>query len=110
MEFYPEKKYIKFTKGLVKHIEGPWYLLLLPNQQWAAFWYQGLETYYAESIFNGNYEEACAFIGNKKDTIEFILKELQKDNLHDPLNFNYQIEKIRKKLTRSNSKLHKFPD
>ena len=107
---YPTKEGTRFVKKLIKHTEGPWYFLFLPNGQWAAFWNQGLGGYHSESIFEGDYERACAFIGNKKDTIEYVLKELHEDNLSDPLNFNYQIDRIREKLLRSNSKLNKFPD
>jgi len=106
----PTKEGSKFVKKLIKYDFCLWYLLLLPNRKWAALWSQGMDTCYSESIFDGDYERACAFTGNKKDTIEYILKALQEDNKRDPLNFNFPIEKIRKKIFRSNSKLNKFPD
>lgn len=110
MGYYPTKEGTKFVKKLIKHEEGPWYLLFLPNKQWAAFWNQGLDTCYSEAIFDGDYQLACAFIGSKRDAIEYILKSLEEHNLHDPINFHYQIDKIRNSLFRSNSKLNKFPD
>lgn len=110
MGYDPTKEGTRFVKKIIKHIEGPWYFLLLPNGKWAAFWNQGLGNCYSEAVFDGDYELACAFIGNKKDTIEYVLKSLQKEKLHDPVNCNYPIDKIRKKLFRSNSKLNKFPD
>lgn len=110
MGYYPTKEGTKFFKNLIKHEEGPWYLILLPTSQWAAFWSQGMDTCYSESIFDGVYDRSCAFIGNKKETIEYILKSLEKDNLDNPLNFNYDTNKIRKNLLRVNSKLNKYPD
>ena len=106
----PTEKGTRFVKRLIKHDFCLWYLLLLPNGKWAAFWHQGLNTCYSESIFDGNYEYACAFIGNKIDTIEYILNSLHEHNLEDPINFNFQIDLIRKNLYRANSKLKKIPD
>lgn len=98
----------RFVKGLIKHEEIPWYLLLLPNGKWAAFWSQGMDSDYSEAIFNGDYD-CPAFVGNKKDTIEFILKSLREECRRDP-NFKRDVDRIGKSLFRSNSKLNKFPD
>lgn len=98
----------KHIKKLIRHTEGPWCLLFLPNSQWAAFWFAGLECCHAEAVFERNYSASCAFVGNKDDTIEYIIQSLLKHNRRDPLNYNFNIDKIRKKLFRSNSKLNKF--
>lgn len=100
----------RFVKKLIKHTEGPWHFLFLPNERWGALWFHGLDGWHSESIFEGEYERGCAFVGSKKDVIEYVLQQLHEDNVRDPLNFNYQIERIRKKLLRSNSKLNKFQD
>lgn len=110
MGYDPTVKGTQFVKKLIRHDFLLWYLLFLPNGKWAAFWHQGLDTCFSEAIFDGDYESVCAFIGNKKDTIEYILSSLCEHNLSDPLNFNFQIEKIRKKIFRANSKLSKYPD
>ena len=99
-----------FVKNLIKYDFLLWYLLLLPDGKWAALWHHGLDTFFSEAIFDGDYESICAFIGNKKDTIEYILSSLYEYNLSDPLNFNFQIDKIRKKLFRANSVLNKYPN
>lgn len=110
MGYHPTKEGTSFVKKLIQYDLELWYLLFLPNKKWAAFWHQGLDTCYSEAIFDGNYELACAFIGSKKGAIEYILQSLEEHNLHDPVNFCYQIKKIRNNLFRSNSKLNKFPD
>lgn len=110
MGYDPTAKGIRFVKNLIKYDFLLWYLLLLPDGKWAAFWHQGLDTCYSEAIFDGDYDYACAFIVNKRDTIEYILTSLHKHNLEDPLNFNFQIDRIREKLFRVNSSLNKYPD
>ena len=110
MGYDPTNEGTIFVKNLIKYDFLLWYLLLLPDGKWAAFWHQGLDTCFSEAIFDGNYESVCAFIGNKRDTIEYILTSLHQHNLEDPLNFNFQIDKIRKNLYRANSRLKKFPD
>jgi hypothetical protein len=80
----------------------------LPQGEWAAFWWVGLDCCHAEAVFEGNYSAACAFIGNKEDAIEYIIQSLLEDNKRDSLNSNFKVDKIRKKLFRSNSKLNKF--
>ena len=107
---YPTKEGTRFVKKLIKHEEGPWYFLLLPNGKWAALWDQGLDSHFSEAIFEGNYEWACAFIGSKKETIEFVLNSLSELQRHDPHNYNYKVDQIRERLFRSNSKFNKFPD
>ena len=98
----------KYVEKLVKHNEGPWCLLLLPTGQWAAFWYQGIDGDQAELVFSREYERACAFIGNKEDTVEYILKDLLEHTRRNPRNYKFDIAKRRKSIFRSNSKLNKF--
>jgi hypothetical protein len=107
---HPTSEGTRFVKKLIKHTEGPWHFLFLPNGKWGALWFHGLDGYCSEFVFEGEYDRGCAFVGSKKDLIEYVLQQLHEYNLQDPLNFSYKIERIREKLLRSNSKLNKFPD
>jgi hypothetical protein len=98
----------KYIKKLIKHSEGPYCLLLLPTNEWAAFWFTDLGCCHVQAVFEGNYLNSCAFIGNKTHTIEYVLRQLEEIYKQDPINSNYNVNKIRKKLFRSNSKLNKF--
>jgi len=95
-------------KKLIKHMEWPYCLLLLPTNEWAAFWFTDLSCCHVQAVFDGDYLNTCAFIGGKIPAIEYILSQLEELNKEDPLNYNYNVNKIRKKLFRSNSKLNKF--
>jgi len=92
------EKETNFVEKITTAKAGPWSLLKLPNGQWAAFWYAGLDYYHAESVFHGDYESGCSFVGEKEETVEHILEHLDNDNKSDPLNCCYNIQKTRKKL------------
>lgn len=92
------QKETAFVNKIIEHREWPWLLLKLPNGQWAAFWYAGLDNYHAKAVFDGDYENACAFVGGREETIKYILEELEEDNKKDPLNCCYDINRIRRKL------------
>jgi hypothetical protein len=52
-----------------------WLLLELPNGEWAAFWEQGIDGPWADSVAVGDYEVACAFVGSLYSTAVYIKTE-----------------------------------
>lgn len=56
-----------------------WFLLKLPTGKWAALWYQGLGLY-DEAIEAGDYENTCAFIGTKREALEYIRQDAAADD------------------------------
>lgn len=104
MGYGPTKEAYKFTKSLIKGEEGPWYILHLPNKKWGALWYHGLEAEHAQGIYEGEYEESLAFIGEREEALEFVLTSLEELQKEDPLNYRYDLRKIRSKFSRKNSK------
>lgn len=46
-----------------------WMLLELPNGMWAAFWSQGFNSSYCESIANGRYREVCSYRSRVKERV-----------------------------------------
>ena len=74
--FGPTKEAYKFTKKLIKGQEGPWYILHLPNNQWGALWYHGLEDYHAQGIYEGDYENSLVVV-ERDEILDFVLNSLE---------------------------------
>ena len=99
----PTKEAYRFTKKLIRGQEGPWYILHLPNKKWGALWFHGLENSHAQGIYEGDYENSL-FAGEREEVLAFVLTSLEELQKEDPLNYRYDINKIRSKFARKNSK------
>lgn len=88
---------IRSVTKMIKATIGPWHLLKLPNKQWAALWFAGLDCDHATGIVEGDYW-GCAYVGTRRETVEFIVEDLKALNKEDPLNFKFNIAEVREKL------------
>jgi hypothetical protein len=71
-----------------------WCLMKLPNGQWGALWEAGIDIGYGSGFITGIYSD-LAYIGGRKDTVEFIINDLKRMAASDPDNCPFKEQYIK---------------
>lgn len=81
----PTPEQLVTIKKMISRKTTWWYLMKLPNSQWGALWYAGLEATHGRGLVEEDYS-GLAYIGTRKDTVNFIINDLKDLGESDPVN------------------------
>lgn len=82
----------RYLRGLYLEEAAGYLLLKLPTEEYAAFWHQGVDTEFADSVLLGRYSEACAIVGSLSEVALFIKESADNSIIQDPgMSFAFEI-------------------
>jgi len=71
-----------------------WCLMKLPNGKWGALWEAGIECGHGSGLAESQYAD-LAYMGTRKDTVNFIISDLKRMAASDPLNCPFKEQYIK---------------
>lgn len=81
----PTSEQLITIRKMISRETAWWYLMKLSNGQWGALWWTGLDGKQGKGLVE-DYYSGLAYIGSRKDTVAFIIKELKDLAKSDPVN------------------------
>lgn len=90
----PTPEQLEAIKKMVSRETAWWYLMKLPNGQWGALWRAGLDAEHGRGLVENDYS-GLAYMGTRKDTVNFIISDLKRMAASDPLNCPFKEQYIK---------------
>ncbi len=85
----PTPEQLEAIKKMVSRETAWWYLMKLPSGEWGALWWAGLESEHGRGLVENDYS-GLAYMGTRKDTVNFIINELKLMANEDPINCTFE--------------------
>lgn len=85
----PTPKQLEAIKKMVSRKTIWWYLMKLPNGRWGALWCAGLESEHGSGLVENDYS-GLAYMGTRKDTVNYIINDLKQMAEDDPVNCSFE--------------------
>lgn len=90
----PTPEQLEAIKKMVSRETAWWYLMKLPYGQWGALWWAGLDGEHGRGLVENDYS-GLAYMGTRKDTVNFIINDLKLMATSEPLNCPFKEQYIK---------------